>query len=417
MTATIRPFSTGLDPCKNGETRNATTAMGSEPFSDSLMAEPKEDTHALGAVVCVLGLRGDVPARRACIRGDIPHIILTERSRCVEPHEMSFPTPVPDHQAFAFPFALVALVAVSACTVPSDLIEEQSCPCIAGWVCDLSGTCMALPVLPSTPPNVPTDCWRNTTARCDWSDTESFEFVPENIAITALSIENDPVFSPDGCSLYFASNGQQQIAHRRTATSPFETAETVVVASIEVVESNASVTPDGLQLFFSRRETGQATVWRATRSERGGAWGNAMPAPGLDVMGESNWDGILAPHGLRFYWAPSGDSQDLWTAERASLELPFTHGRPLDEFASDSIEAEPSVTADGRVILWVAGSPTRLLFAERNDWRDTFEPSQAVPGDAIENATRAQESTVSADGCEILVKLDGVMTRLVHLTR
>lgn len=275
--------------------------------------------------------------------------------------------------------------------------------------------------VPVVPPPPPSGCWWSTEA-CDWSEPTGFRFVPSSTdTLDALTMTGNPSFSPDGCELYFGNEGELHVARRASARGAFAGLGTIPgVEDPETSESKASVSPDGLELYFSsnRLHDGWHSTHRAVRDEVGRTWMDIVEVPALSFDGIDNWDGSLAPHGLRFYWAPDRvEGRYLYVSERDSLDAAFGSGVLVEELAEAGDLYEPTVTADGRVIVVVAEPATstgqHVMYATRSSWRDPFGSLMEVPGAFLSSGTET-ETAVSADGCELVVSRDGTFTHLVY---
>lgn len=322
---------------------------------------------------------------------------------------------------------LGALIAASAsgCVVPGDTLEGKECPCAegSGWVCNrLTNLCEAGPA--AAPPPVPTTCWVRAEG-CDWSDPTAFTFEPDDgSGLGDVSRADNVGFSPDACTLYYDASRELRHARRASADAPFE--DQGALPGLEQAgteQTSASITPDGLQLFFARGRAGEwVEVERATRADVESAWGPSTRVDGLSFSGVDNWDGLLAPHGLRYYWSPARPGgQDVFVASRAALEDDFDVGVRVDELAGPGNQAEVAVTADDRVVTFVSNAPElggehAVVYATRERWGEPFGPIRAVPGALLAEATEF-ETTVSPDGCELLIQRDGRVLRLLYTSR
>lgn len=106
----------------------------------------------------------------------------------------------------------------------------------------------------------------------------------------------------------------------------------------------------------------------------------AVPAPGFaDVAwmkSPSLSQDLCVIAYLRYGGAEASD--DLWLAERATLEEPFGQHRPLTQLNTPGRESHPALAPDGLTLAWsVAGSPARLWMSRRV--RRDLEFSTATP--------------------------------------
>ncbi|MFK7986351.1 MAG: hypothetical protein AB8I08_09995 [Sandaracinaceae bacterium] len=277
------------------------------------------------------------------------------------------------------------------------------------------------------PPGVPTTCWTRTTS-CDWSDPTGFEFIEGDTEVIAdLNLSSNPTFSPDGCELYYSDSAVMHVARRTAAGSPF-----VAAGPVEGIDqdgsrnSKAAVSPDQLQLFFTSDRTDGAfhTIHRSSRDAPDAPWGAVEEVAALTIRGLNNWDGVLAPHGLRYYWSPNrDDTQFIFMGERASLDAPFSAGVAIPELADmGAAMAEPAVSADGRVLVFItdavelSGGEREIAYATRAHWQASFGEVRAVPGPALATGVE-RESTVSPDACEVLVLKAGTFLYLTYEAR
>lgn len=274
------------------------------------------------------------------------------------------------------------------------------------------------------PPSVPTTCWTRTPP-CEWGEPGSFQFIEGDPGVLAdLGITSNPTFSPDGCELYYSVGGVMHVGRRTAAGSSF-----VPAGPVEGIDQDASsnskatITPDQLQLFFTSNRTSTTfqTIHRATRDAPDAPWGGVEEMSALSIEGANNWDGMLAPHGLRYYWAPNqDDSQSLYVGERAALDQPFVRVRPVPGLVTTGAQAEPAISADGRVLVFilddgeVGGGDREIVYATREDWQAEFGAVIRVPGALLATAGET-ESTLSPDACEVIVRKGGTFLYLTYV--
>ena len=195
----------------------------------------------------------------------------------------------------------------------------------------------------------------------------------------------------------------------------------IIVAGIEEpmsLEGRTSVADDRRQAVFSsnRGAAGFYELFMVRRDLPSDPWGAPEPLPMVGVPMVDNFDGVLAPHGLRFYWAPQspGEGQHIHVASRPDIDGELVGEGVLGELFGLE-ESEPAVTADGRTIVYIAYSDVSsdLMFATRADWRVPFGAPMQVPGSFLDAGHEA-ESTVSPDGCEVILRRSGMAHYLVY---
>ena len=352
--------------------------------------------------------------------------------------------------AVARAFGVGVACALIACTVPADLLDDQRCPCLAGWRCDPSTDRCARaedggridsaldardtdpPLdtggiadsramdsaadagLPPIAPPVDQKCWISP-GMCDWSGSFGFELGDQSM-IMALSTHADIAFSPDGCELYYRDSPAEDIrVARRVPGGNFGPGELIEgIDRPSYREFRASISPNGRELFFGSNlfSAGEVQTVRAERESATEPWGSLARVDNLTVPLINNWDGCLAPHGLRFYWSPTGPGgQEIRFAERPSWDAEFGPGAEVPELVAEGGQAEPSVTADGLTIVYSSSAPAfgsviTLVYARRDSYLDPFGPPTEVPGAFLAMDVES-ESAVSPDGCEILIKRGG----------
>ena len=184
--------------------------------------------------------------------------------------------------------------------------------------------------------------------------------------------ENHPHISPDGLELYFTSvrrrggYGESDIwVSRRSALSaPWESA---INLGPPINTSNhdygPSITADGLELFFTRRQgpsvsSSTRSIWSAKRATREGPWGEPerlgelVNSSGNDCVSSISADGLFLCFSSHPNWAvrPGGQGgPDIWVTTRPTRDAPWgppwNPGPPL---STAYFENNPSISADGR---------------------------------------------------------------------
>ena len=134
--------------------------------------------------------------------------------------------------------------------------------------------------------------------------------------------ETDPTLSPDGLELWYASGGTGpfRILHRsrQTRVDAFEDAEPVTLAGADLDDLAPTPSADGLSLMFSRQPSDDTrTLMRAFRDDLGSlAFHDPEPLDDLTVAGAAVSDPFLAAGGRELFfsstqaWSPA--STAIW---------------------------------------------------------------------------------------------------------
>ena len=262
------------------------------------------------------------------------------------------------------------------------------------------------------PPTLsPSNLWVATrpTQQDDWG--EPVILGPE---INSSSEEALPKISPDGLELYFYSKRPSGyggcdiwMAQRPTLSDPWGPAINLgPPVNTSQHELGASITADGLELFFSRTSSsaGGLDIWVTTRATRDEPWGTpsslgspvnssasetapCISADGLVLLFSSHPDGPYPPGGY--------GGTDIWITQRRTRndpwEPPWNPGPPLNTPYCDNC---PSIAGDGRLLYfsdWHRGitlgqSPRPGGFGARDLWKAPILPIVDLNGDRIVDA-------------------------------
>ncbi|MCA9607463.1 MAG: hypothetical protein KC619_17775 [Myxococcales bacterium] len=327
------------------------------------------------------------------------------------------------------------LLFATGCSLSGDLFEELPCPCGSGWTCDdardvcvredtfdagatdgsvtdaasTDGGIDAGPEGP--PPPVATTCWLRAET-CDWT-VRGFTLVEDTSAGSFTNgLAENATFSPDGCRVYYAEDGDLHRVERTGPGMPFGPVVSLdSVNTMEAVEEAPSIGPDGLELFFASDDgtRGQRSVYRAIRAAPDLPFEPRVRVASTATPGERGWEPRIAPHGLRLYYAPTGAVQFIHVLERRALgdELGPPISVPLDGVEPAYATNRPSVTHDDRVLVGVQQVTGDILtrrpfYATRPDWQASW--SRVAPLPAVTGMTVIIDVAVSPDGCEVLAR-------------
>lgn len=222
--------------------------------------------------------------------------------------------------------------------------------------------------------------------------------------------DTDPVLLADGKTLFFASIGPGGEDSFRAVRAGYGAmfGAPLLNDSLNSPQSDTkvSVSVDGLRAYVasSRPPALGVDFFVATRGAVDVPFGPASWIPELSSSG-NDLDIHVSADELRAYFASNQDGQqDLYVAERASVDQPFAAPVKLAELdLPDFAEASPGLSADERTIFFVS---TRLgtadvFVAVRDDPKGPFGPPSVVSG--LDGPFFQGEPTLaeSADGCEV----------------
>jgi Tol biopolymer transport system component len=273
--------------------------------------------------------------------------------------------------------------------------------------------------------------------RCSWADPARFTLAPP-VPVTEINTsarEIEPFLSPDGLTLYFASergDGKLRcyLARRDKPEGPFGAVEEQSGINLPQAVSRFVVSADGLTAYiaalrdYPKSATGDAEIFTAERKSPGEPFTSAQFAP-LDKLNtqENEWDPFISPDGLRLYYAehvPSKSQNRLMVAERSTTGGTWSKKGPipgldLTDLSPKTKSDNPAVTADELTIVFssdhagsVAGSRD-LWYAVRTDLSQPFSAPRQLP--AVNTDQWESEVTVTPDGCRLyFTRVDDIFT-------
>ncbi|MES1165132.1 MAG: hypothetical protein ABUR63_05200 [Verrucomicrobiota bacterium] len=230
---------------------------------------------------------------------------------------------------------------------------------------DPSLTADELEIYISSDTNALSDIWTSTrtSTSADWK--------PAAIQADLSSPGNDvdPDISPDGLVITFASDragdGYRLYVSRRAARGqPWGAPQEMTGLGASTLDMGPTVDPTGLNMVFaSQRNATDANLYRASRTDPGGSWGDVTP---LSEINSSRQDEnpALFDQALSLVWSSRGPSNgstsDLFEASRPALSQPFSGTPiPLDSLNSaNDWDGDPWVSQDGHHIVFVSDRTT-----------------------------------------------------------
>jgi len=191
--------------------------------------------------------------------------------------------------------------------------------------------------------------------------------------INSFSYEFGPTLTEDGLILFFTREGVGAafrppdiwVATRPRRDEPFGEPVPVAELNTEFGETNPSISPDGLTLYFSSDRPGGAGSWDiyvATRKDRNEPFGEPQNVPELntelcDADANPSADGakLYFARGTPGYSCPDGG--DLYEASWSAEDGTWGDVRPLAGLNTAFGDFNPSVSRDGRTLFWSSWFP------------------------------------------------------------
>ena len=258
---------------------------------------------------------------------------------------------------------------------------------------------------------------------CSWTGSFTLS-APVNLTALNSSVEDaNPFITADGLTFFFESKrpGGAGVEDIWYATRPSVGVDWGAPAAYTSLSSSLSdsaftVTADGLTGFLSTNRTGGTgglDIWIVTRASTSQLFLGAAATP-LSVVndGAHQWDPMPAAGGLELYISSNDYPQslggqggaDIVVSTRASAGDAFGAPVPVPGINSSSSEANPSLTADRRVMLFSSGraggsGSSDIWYATRAGINNPF--SAAKPAPVVNNAEYDGEPFVTPDGCEL----------------
>lgn len=202
--------------------------------------------------------------------------------------------------------------------------------------------------------------------------------------VNSGSDEGAPDISADGLTLYFDSGrlgGQGELdiwfSTRATLVDPWSAPSNLGAAvNSASVDSSASISPDGLSLFFYSTRAGglgSGDLWVAMRPTTASPW-EAPVNLGGDINGASDdRDPAISPDGLTLLFASDRDgSFDIWRTDRATASDPWGAPVKLGPNVNSSANDFDPTFAIGDQILF--GSNRAGSFGNADLWSASLVP-------------------------------------------
>jgi WD40-like Beta Propeller Repeat len=212
--------------------------------------------------------------------------------------------------------------------------------------------------------------------------SEAFEVPTPMIAQNSSSVDIDPAVTPDGLTLWFASNRivnegyHLYVATRASMLAEFGTpglAGTVNAMDTKQIDLQPFVTADGKELWFTSTRLGGLggnDIWRATWT--GSAFAPPVPVPELSSSSDDHLPTLSADR-LTVYvtslrvGAGTKGKLDIWTSHRSTVNDGFPPPTIVDELNTAGDDLASWLSADNCRIYGASNlsGPNRLYVATR----------------------------------------------------
>jgi hypothetical protein len=205
------------------------------------------------------------------------------------------------------------------------------------------------------------------------------------------------------------------IARRSSVNEPFGDAVPLDELNTAARESTATLLAGGLEIYFAsdRDPTLSSGLWRASRQTADGVFDTPVPVDELNAGGDLD-EQMVTPDGLAVYFSSTRPGsafggRNVWFAERASRDQPFSDPRPVDELNSNANDRAPGISADGLEIFFTSNRANGT--GELDIWRATrasVDQPFGPPENVVELNTATDEiyPRLSPDGTILYFNYD-----------
>ena len=164
----------------------------------------------------------------------------------------------------------------------------------------------------------------------------------------------DPFVTRDGATLYLT---------RLTPTFPvvgrmtwnallgaWQGLETVTELSAGTFNGDASLTEDGMTIYFYQIQDKVGLIRTARRASPSGAFGTASSVAEIGLAGQAGPE--ISPNGRTLYYMTNArDAGDIWVATRIAALGGFDTVEPADELNSPDKDTDPALSRDGLTLV------------------------------------------------------------------
>ena len=135
-------------------------------------------------------------------------------------------------------------------------------------------------------------------------------------------------------------------------TGTFSSITPVTAVNNEDTQYGSFIAPDGLALYYDQPVGTDERLFFTTRPDRASPFGPGKLVPGIDATGNDG-DATITGDGLELYFeSDRGASMCLWRATRTSITEPFALPVRQSQFCSSGEVVGPAVSADGTTLAY-----------------------------------------------------------------
>jgi len=250
-----------------------------------------------------------------------------------------------------------------------------------------------------------------TTCLQKWALGPTFPPPTPITEVNTTASEGDPFLTNDGLRLYFQRTGDIHFVQRSSTSGAFGTAQFVDDLSSANYEGKVYISDDQTRAFFASQQpsgSGGMDLWRGVDGP-GENWSVDQSYVSSVNSSADDHDPHLSPDLLHLYWAPAVASvQTIHYATRSNVSNNFTSMGAITELEGTGAEADPTLTANERVIVYTstASGKRRMMFATRNGMNDSFTVRGEVNGLNANQGNGDSDAHITADGCTIYFASD-----------
>ena len=222
----------------------------------------------------------------------------------------------------------------------------------------------------------------------------------------AEASDDDPSLTEDELELYFNSargtgNPDIWVATRATPTSAWNIPLRVIQLSSAANETTPEVSPDGLTIYFASDRIGGSVgydIWKSTRPNRSSLWGTPVFVAELSSVATDTAGGTADDLHIAISYTPPNEAPQVALSQRATIVDPWSPIVLADELNTPSHEGSVLLSPD---LHWIYFDSNRtgnmdLYGAYREDITQPFGPPMPLPG--VNSALEDADPWISPDG-------------------